>query len=112
MACHGQLSPTKVNHGSRIVTALLASFLLVLAVWGAAPAGAQPYLPPGKAIFAGVTDKPVASYVQAAGKHPAVYQEFVAWGQYLPGITQDAINARARMMMAITTAYGSQAITP
>ncbi len=64
-------------------------------------------------MFAGVTDKPVSAYMQATGKHPPVYQEFVAWGQWLPGITQDAINAHARMMMAITTAYGSrEAITP
>ena len=49
----------------------------------------------------------------AVGKHPPVYQEFVAWGQYLPGITADASRARSRLMMHITTAYGShEAITP
>jgi hypothetical protein len=74
---------------------------------------AQGYLPPGRQIFAGVADEPISTYVSAVGKHPAVYQEFVAWGQYLPGITNDALAAHARSMMAITTAYGSrEAITP
>jgi hypothetical protein len=60
-----------------------------------------------------VTDEPVSAYVQAVGKHPAVYQEFVAWGQYLPGITADATAAHARQMMAIGTGFGArEAITP
>ena len=39
---------------------------------------------------------PVAEYVAAVGKHPPVYEEFVAWGEYLPGITAEAAAARAR----------------
>ena len=79
----------------------------------AAPASAQPFLPPPGKVFAGVAGQPLSSYENAVGKHPAVYQEFVAWGQYLPGITADATRARSRLMLHITTAYGSsEAITP
>lgn len=92
------------------VTASVAVILLGL---GASSAWALPYLPPAGKIFAGETGQPVSQYVSAVGKHPAVYQEFVAWGQYIPGITQDAISAHARMMMAIGTSFGSrEVITP
>lgn len=91
-------------------------FLLGCAVSPAAITGvarAHTYLPPRGKVFTGVADKPVLSYETVLQKHPAVYEEFVAWGQYLPGITADATNARARAMLSITTAFGSrQAITP
>jgi hypothetical protein len=100
----------KVRRRRLLVTPLAAAILLL---GGAASATADPFLPPAHRLYAGVTDKPVVSYVQAVGKHPAVYQEFVAWGQYLPAITHDATDVRARLMMAITTAYGArEAITP
>jgi len=75
------------------------------------PAG-EAYLPPAGEIFQGST-APVAAYTHATGKHPAVYQESVAWGQYLPGITTAAPHYRARMMISISTMYGSKnVITP
>jgi hypothetical protein len=69
--------------------------------------------PPGK-IFQGAAGQPVSSYVHAAGKHPAVYQEFLAWGEYVPPITQnDQLSARSRLMIMINTRSGSQEmITP
>ena len=76
------------------------------------PAG-KPYRPPAGKIFAGVADKPVSTYAQTVGKHPAVYQEFVGWGQWLPTITEDAKVNHARLMMMVSTQFGSQnAITP
>ena len=30
----------------------------------------------------------------AVGKHPAVYEDFIAWGEYLPGIVQEAVTLR------------------
>jgi hypothetical protein len=70
------------------------------------------YLPPAGKIFQGST-APVGAYTKAVGKHPAVYQELVAWGQYLPGITKAATQARARMMLSISTMYGSKnVVTP
>lgn len=71
------------------------------------PAG-HPYRPPAGRIFQGVADKPVTQYTQTVGKHPAVYQEFVAWGQWLPTITQDARTNRARLMMMVSTAFGAR----
>jgi hypothetical protein len=66
------------------------------------------YQPPAGKLFQGVADKPVSAYTQTVGKHPAVYQEFVAWGQWLPGITHDAKTNRARLMMMVSTAFGSK----
>lgn len=97
------------SHRRRFLLALAAAWLLV----APAHAAGQAFLPPAGKIFQGVAEKPISSYEQAVGKHPAVYQEFVAWGQWLPGITQDASIAHARLMMHITTSYGaSEAITP
>jgi hypothetical protein len=71
------------------------------------PSG-HPYRPPAGRIFQGVADKPVSEYSSAVGKHAAIYQEFVAWGQWLPGITQDAKTNRSRLMMMVTTRFGSK----
>jgi hypothetical protein len=102
-----------VDHGLAYRGAVPAIVATILFGGCASHASAQPFLPPPGKIFQGVAGQPVSSYVQAVGKHPAVYQEFVAWGQYLPGITGDATNARARFMVHITTGYGtSEAITP
>jgi hypothetical protein len=71
------------------------------------------YTPPTGKIFTGVADKPVSTYADAVGKHPAVYQEFVAWGQWLPTIADDAKTNHARSMMMVSTAFGSRnMITP
>ncbi len=71
------------------------------------PAG-HPYTPPADKLFQGVAAKPVTQYEQTAGKHPAVYQQFVGWGQWLPTITADAKTNRARLMMMLSTQFGSQ----
>ena len=72
----------------------------------------EAYLPPKGELFQGST-APVAAYTHSVGKHPAVYQESVAWGQYLPGIAKTAARYHARMMMSISTMYGSKnVITP
>ncbi|HTW12852.1 MAG TPA: hypothetical protein VME01_08920, partial [Solirubrobacteraceae bacterium] len=73
----------------------------------ALPAG-HAFLPPAGKVFPGVATKPVSAYTNEIHRHPAVYQEFVAWGQWLPGITQDAITNRARLMMMITTKFGAR----
>jgi len=80
---------------------------------GGAGASGEAFLPaPGK-IFQGVAGQPISAYVQATGKHPAVYQEFLAWGQWVPGITADAANAHSRLMIMISTQSGTQEeITP
>ena len=93
-----------------VVTPLCLLFLLVATV---SNAGASAFLPPAGQIFQGEAGQPIASYVSATGKHPAVYQEFLAWGEYVPGITQDALGAHSRLMIMISTRSGSQEmITP
>jgi len=87
------------------VTALCGAFLL--AAGGGSAAGSAFLPPPGK-VFQGVAGQPISSYVQASGKHPAVYQEFLAWGQYVPAVTPDAANAHARLMIMINTRFGSE----
>jgi hypothetical protein len=110
LARRGSASNRNLQRYSRIVTSLAAAFLL----FGGAPDSfADPFLPPPHKIFAGVTGQPVSSYVNAVGKHPAVFQVFSAWGEYLPGIFQDAANAHARLMIHITTRSGpNEVISP
>lgn len=73
----------------------------------------HPYQPPAGRVFQGVADKPISTYSGTLGKHAAVYQEFVAWGQWLPTITQDARLNRSRLMMMVSTRFGSKnMITP
>jgi hypothetical protein len=80
---------------------------------GSTLGAAAAYRPPAGKIFQGVATLPLSAYTDYVGQHPAVYQEFVAWGEYVPDITHDATDNRARMMMMISTNYGSRdAITP
>ena len=90
----------------------LKKLVAVAAVSAALPAG-HAYAPAPNKVFQGVATKPVSAYTDEVHKHPAVYQEFIGWGQWLPGITQDALTNRARMMMMVSTRFGSKnEITP
>jgi hypothetical protein len=101
----------KVPRPASVVTPILAAILLcVTPVSGAA---ANAYLPPAHELFQGVTGQPISAYQQATGKHPAIYQVFSAWGQWLPAIFADAHAANARLMIHMTSASGSsEVITP
>ena len=100
----------KVPRRCVLVTALA---LPVLLCSGGAAASARAFLPPPGQVFQGVAGQPISDYDQATGKHPAVYQEFLAWGQYVPAITADAVNAHSRLMIMIGTRFGTQElITP
>ena len=77
----------KVRLRPSFVTPILAVILLIGIPSSAL---AQAYLPPPHAIFQGVAGQPISNYQQATGKHPAVYQVFSAWGQWLPAIFDDA----------------------
>jgi hypothetical protein len=97
---------TTVRRRLLIVTSLACAVL-------PASASARAFLPPPNKVFAGVSFEPVSAYMAAVGKHPAVFQEFLAWGQYLPGIAQAAMDEHARLEIHITTGFGSrEAITP
>jgi hypothetical protein len=80
---------------------------------GAPTALGNVFLPPPGKVFQGVAGQPPGAYAHATGKHPAVYQEFLAWGQWVPGITAVASSAHARLMIMIGTRSGTQEmITP
>jgi len=99
-----------VQHRSPLVTALGVAFLLAI---GSGSAAASAFLPPAGKVFQGEAGEPISSYVEATGKHPAVIQDFLAWGQYVPGITAGAASAHARLMIMISTESGSrEMITP
>jgi len=101
---------TKLRLRLPVVTPILAAILLASVPSGAS---ARAYLPPRHEIWQGVAIQPISDYQHATGKHPAVYQVFSAWGEYLPAIFADAQAARARLMIHISTASGStEAITP
>ncbi len=104
------MSLVRVPRSCAVVTALAALFLLCAGVGSAA---ASAFLPPPGKVFQGVAGQPIQAYEAATGKHPAVYEEFLAWGQYVPGIAADAMGARARLMIMISTQSGAQEqITP
>jgi hypothetical protein len=93
-----------------LVTPILACAAAALAPGSAS---ASQFLPPAGQVFQGVAGQPISEYTQATGKHPAVFQIFSAWGEWLPGIFKDAATAHARLMIHITTASGTQEmITP
>ena len=100
----------KVRLRLLVVTPILASILLAYPI---SSASAQGFVPPPHQLLQGVAGQPISDYEHATGKHPAVYQVFSAWGQWLPAIFADAQAARARLMIHITSASGSrEMITP
>ena len=110
----GAGTPLKVSgYRHKLRTKFLALALCMVVLAGAPSARAGRYLPPGREIFQGVAGQPISGYEQLAGKHPAVYEIFSAWGEYLPGIFKDATDAHARLMIMISTSSGSrEMITP
>jgi hypothetical protein len=89
---------------------LSVAFLLTA---GAGSAAASAFMPPPGKIFEGEAGEPISSYFSATGKHPAVVQDFLAWGQWVPGIASGVLGAHARLMIMISTRFGSQEmITP
>jgi hypothetical protein len=68
--------------------------------------------PPGQ-VFTGVSSGPVDQFDGEVGKHPAVYGEFVTWGQSIHFAFNDAASAHARLMLHIGTGpVGHSVITP
>jgi hypothetical protein len=76
-------------------------------------AQADPFLPPPGNVYAGAGGHPISAYERAAGHHPPVWQVFSAWGEWVPGMFQDAEDAHARLMLSIGTKSGPrEMITP
>ena len=104
----------------RSTIALLAAVAAALAATaGASAAGgagaATPLLPPAGSVLTGVSAGPPAPFAAEVGKHPAVYGEFVTWGQSIHFAFNDAAAAHALLMLHISTSMGfgaKQRITP
>src|SRR5881392_74126 len=88
--------------------------LIALAVL-AAPAAAQPYLPPAGKVWTGVTGnvRPVGRFAGQTGKHPAVWQFFTNWGDSADWWYPYAEQAGSRPMVHITTGtLGHERLSP
>ena len=113
---------------SRIVkAALVVAFAATLAVVGLsalaggpvapgpspAAAAASTLLPPAGSVYTGVSSGAVGSFAREVGKHPAVYGEFVTWGQSIHFAFNQAASSHALLMLHIGTgAQGHGVITP
>ena len=72
-------------------------------------------VPPGNGILTGVSSGSPGQFGAEVGKHPAIYGEFVTWGQSIHYAFNDAASGHARLMLHISTTVGfdsRQAITP
>ena len=78
-------------------------------------APASPLAPAAGNVLTGVSSGSASEFAGEVGKHPAVYGEFVTWGQSIHFAFNDAADAHARLMLHISTSQGfgaHQVITP
>ena len=68
---------------------------------------AEPYTPPKGKIWIGLTAGfDTDDFQSRAGKHPAVWQHFIAWGQNYQYTLTNSRNADARLMYHLSTSKG------
>jgi hypothetical protein len=82
-----------------------------------ASASGQPdaLVPPGSGVLTGVSSGSPSQFGTEVGKHPAIYGEFVTWGESIHFAFDHAAAAHATLMLHISTTVGfgaRQAITP
>jgi hypothetical protein len=91
-------------HRRRLVAARLALLLLALLP---ATAAAAPYAPPKGKVWNGLTAGFDASDFEArAGKHPAIWQHFIAWGGSYQYTLENSRRAGSRLMLHLSTSRG------
>jgi len=76
---------------------------------------ATPLIPPAGTVYTGVSAGSPQRFATQAGKHPAVFGQFVTWGQSIHWAFNEATDAHARLMLHISTTQGygaPQKITP
>ena len=95
---------------------IVACATLARAAQPAVPAEPPTPLPaPPGLIFTGVSSGSFQTFEAQTGKHPAIYGEFVTWGESIHFAFAAAAAAHARLMLHISTAPGYHvrpAITP
>src|SRR3954470_19241851 len=80
--------------------------LLALAL-AAPPASANPYLPPAGKVWTGVASgRDISDFVARTGKHPAVWQHWIQWGDGFSYALTRSSAARTRVMLHLSTAPG------
>ena len=113
----GEASPA----GALPAGANLARTSAAAAFKAAAPARSFATAPPSSlvpvagSVYTGVSSGSPTQFAGQVGKHPAIYGEFVTWGQSIHFAFNDAAAAHARLMLHISTSQGlgtRQAITP
>jgi hypothetical protein len=73
----------------------------------AVSAFAQPYLPPGGHIFAGLTGgNSITAYEGMVGKHPAVFEDYMTWNTPVGWIGAPDPSFRARLGIELSTQRG------
>jgi hypothetical protein len=71
-------------------------------------------VPPAGSVYSGESTASGESYTAAVGKHPAVFGDFVTWGESIHFAFDTAIADNSRLMLHISTAGvgGTSVITP
>jgi hypothetical protein len=88
----------------RLLSALLAAILLAALPSGAA---ADPFLPPPGKVWNGLTGGfDAGEYQSLTGKHPAIWQHFIAWGGSYQYTITNSRGANARLMYHLGTSTG------
>jgi hypothetical protein len=85
----------------------LPVLLALLALLLPATAGADPYAPPKGKVWNGLTAGfDAGDFERRTGKHPAVWQHFVAWGGHYQYTIENSRGADARLMYHLSTSKG------
>src|ERR1019366_9725756 len=112
---------TGVAGASTVVPPAGAGAISASAVLGTAPgartatAPAFPLMPVTGSVYTGVSAGSPAAFAGEVGKHPAIYGEFVTWGESIHYAFDQAAAAHARLMLHVSTTMGygaRQVITP
>jgi hypothetical protein len=86
---------------------LPAGLLAAACLASASPADAAPYLAPAGKVMVGVAGgRTCDGYARAAGRRPAVFQFFVAWGDRFQYAYRRAGDARAGLMVHLSSYNG------
>ena len=89
---------------ARLLPAVLAALLLACMP---AAASADPYLPPAGKVWNGLTAGfDAGDFERRTGKHPAIWQHFVAWGGSYQYTIENSRRASARLMYHLGTSKG------
>ena len=91
------------------MTRLLLAAVMAAAVLAGLPsaAAADPFLPPPGKVWNGLTAGfDTGDFESRTGKHPAIWQHFIAWGGNYQYTITNSRNAETRLMYHLSTSKG------